>query len=573
MVDTLPPTGRPLRHERVPRPDIYVGGKPAFVFNRGAVQVSGKDAMIQNISVAQDMVRFVENLFGPRKLIKLIISQEGRTTLTFVTSDLGKILRKVKLEHPVAQLMAGAAMATSRTVGDGSVSTILLSGKILEECGKLLRRGIHPSILGDGLLAAYRRALESVDKRAFTQEGGISQILKVGVEASLTGRLPDEDMDHVANLVLRAIEAVGVENLKRLPSKELVNVKKIVGGSLRESFTLDGIAMYREFMHLSMPRKVNGARIAMVRKELRLPDKKLTRYYSYRFEFNTVEDFREFENSKMRYLKDLTDTVLGSGANVVFVEKGVDDYVIEYLGRKGILLVRRFPPPEVDRVARSTGASPVATPSDLTPDCLGWAEEIEHKKISGQPWLLIGGCRNPGTVDIVLRGVSKYFLDYVEDMIYSSISVCRTLIEDPRVVWGGGALEQAIALELRDFANEFPDKRQVVIRAVAEAFESLPALLGRSAGLDELDVITNLRAQHGNGISSMGVDVAGCCEADMRKTGVVDSWAVKRQAIKGAFEASVSVVRVDEYIKSRRLSPPERHYVERTEKTKESEDV
>ena len=65
---------------------------------------------------------------------KIVLSQSGRDRLIFVTTDLRTILKRIKVEHPVAQLMAGAAFATFQERGDGSVSTVILAGKILEEC-------------------------------------------------------------------------------------------------------------------------------------------------------------------------------------------------------------------------------------------------------------------------------------------------------------------------------------------------------------------------------------------------------------------------------------------------------
>lgn len=551
----------PLTHERITKLEH------TRVLRKGSIRKTGKDALHGNILVAKVMMEFVKSLLGPRRMSKIILSQDGRYLLTFVTTDLKTILKRVKLGHPVAQLMAGAAFSVFKEKGDGSVSTIILAGKILEECEKLIDGGIHPNVVRDGLILSYKKAIETSDKLSFNLQLDLTEIIRLGVHNSLAGKLPYQDREHIATLISDATGILGSKNLLSSEGADIVDVKKITGKSLKESFLVDGVALYREMPNLYMPRRVENARIALIKGELRIPDK-LARYHSYQFELNAVEQFRNFRRNKLKYLKSVTDRILSVGLNVIMLEKGVDEAIVDYLARKNILLVRRFPPPEVDRVAKATGAFAVASIDDLDPSCLGWAKVVEHKKIGGQPWLFIRGCKNPKTIDIVLRGSCKYLLDDIERIIKGAVLVARTLVKESRLVYGGGAFEEEVALALNRYAPRIRDKRQLVVKAVARAFESIPRLLGKSVGMDEIDVITELRARHSKGETSTGVDVVGSQIADMSELRVFDSLAVKKQVIKAAFETALTVIHVDDYIKCRELPEPEKYYAKRIEKTK-----
>jgi len=552
----------PLRHERVPRVEH------TRVLRKGSIRKTGKDALHGNILVAKVMTEFVKSLLGPRRMSKIVLSQSGRDVLTFVTTDLKTILKKAKLRHPVAQLMAGAAISTSKEIGDGSVSTIILAGKILEECEKLIDDGVHPNVIREGLILSYKKAMETSDKLSFNLQLDLTEIIRLEVHNSLTGKLPYQDREHIATLISNATRILGAKNLLSSEGANIVDVKKIKGKSIKESFLVDGVALYREMPNIYMPKKVENARIALIKGELRIPDK-LTRYHDYEFELNAVEQFYNFRRSKLNYLKSVADKILRVGVNVIMLEKGVDTAISDYLARQNILLVRRFPPPEVDRVAQATGAFAVASLNDLDPSCLGWAEVVEHRKIGGEPWLLIRGCKNPKTVDIVLRGSSKYLLDDIERIVKGTVLLARTLVKEPRLVFGGGAFEEEVALAFDRYAPKIKDKRQLIVKAAAKAFESIPRLLCKSAGMDEIDSITELRARHSKGETSVGVDVNNSQLADMSKLKIFDSLAVKKQVIKTAFETALTVIHVDDYVKCKELPEPEKYYAQRIEKTKD----
>jgi len=554
----LDSTRGPLAHEKVPLPDIYEDGRPVYILSRGTTRRTGREVLRENIQVAQVMVEFVKDLFGPYRMVKMI--SEGK--ITYVTSDLLTALRKTPLCHPAAQLIAGAAVATYRECGGGAASTVILAGKILEKCQQLLDLGVHPNTMADGLLVAFDKVLEIANKLAMRSTVDESEFIKDVVRRSLSGKLPAYEEEHLARLISQLVKTIGVENLSSSERSDVIDFKKVLGGSLSESEIIDGLILYKEIPHMDMPKAMKDAKIALVKGRLRL-DRKLGRYDNRKICLDSHEELSRFERSKRDLLRGFLQNIIQVGVNVLMVEEGIDDFLLEYLAELGILAIRRFPPQEFDRVAKATGATIITDVYDVAPSDLGWAEVVEERKINRQPWLCIRGCKNPRTVDVLLRGTTNELLDDVERVVKGALPMIKALHEDGRLVWGGGSFEEEISASLRNYANEFEDKRQLTVNAVADAFECLPILLGETVDMKGIDVIAELRAKHAKGERSAGIDLAEKSIADMHALKIYDLYAMRLQTIKTAFETALTILRIDDFIIGRKLSEPELAYMKR----------
>jgi len=557
------PRLKPLSHERVPVPDIYVDGKPALVLDKRAKRRDKEDTLRENLAAAAFMQDLARTIFGPRSLIKLVSTHEGNYPLTFVTSDLQSVLKRIQIKHPAAQIIAGAAIATHREKGDGCVSTMLLATGLLSECKRLLEHKTHANVLVDGLTLAYHRIVAQASKLIIRKTDTQLDVIGLAIGNSLGGKLFDDDRRVVQGLLSEAVKTVGVSELRGPDSRWVVDVKKVQGGTLADSHVVTGIALTQEIPHDKMPRTVKGAKIALIEKELRIPDKKITRYEDYKFAFSSPQEMSGFEKSKKTYLEGLASNIIAANANVVLVEGGVDDFLFEYFANRGILLLRRFPHVEFERVNRVVGGRMIPYGLEITDEDLGWADLIEERKIGKQKLVYIEGCKKPKSVDIVLRGGVKWSLDDIERVMMGAVKSATTAARDPRLVWGGGAFEFELARNLTAYARRIKDRRQLVLEAVAEAFESIPGILGESAGLKAMDVTSELRYRHAKGEKSAGIDVKSGRIMSMSALGVLDLLDVKLQAITSAFETAITILRINELIVGAELSKPERSYLER----------
>lgn len=556
----------PLFHEAVPLPSEYIHDQPVYIIRKGSAESLGKPAVKENIAAAKALASMFKSLLGPNRMQKLLIVQEGRSELLFQTSDMRTILKKIRLEHPIAQFLAGAAVSASTETGSGAVSTLLLSSQILVECESLIDKGLHQNDIAEGLVLAYKFVLNALDELSFKLNCSTIETINKCINCEIRGKVPYHD-EHIASLLSQVINTIGLDPLKSPDTELHIDVKKIVGGAVKDSFVVNGIALFREPFHPRMPRRVVRAKIAVIKGELRIPNKKISRYQDYSFDFDEPNYWTNFERKRREFLDLISRSIFDVGANVVAVEKGVDELLIEKFADHNIMLVMRFPPPEFDRFIKIIGAVPVVNTDQLDPSYLGYAEIVEHEKINNEYWVFFKGCKNTRNIDIVLRGANKYIIDDIEKIINNVIRLARAVTRDDRVVWGGGAIEEEISLLLQKYAEKIPDKKQLVIEAVAKAFEIIPYTLIESIGMDPIDGLARIRNEHMLGNKSFGVDVINASLGDVSKHDIIDPLIVKRQIINSAFEAAYTVMRIDHLVKCKQLSEPERYYIERVKKT------
>src|SRR5260370_8200831 len=127
------------------------------------------------------------------------------------------------------------------------------------------------------------------------------------------------------------------------------------------------------------------------------------------------------EEEKM--LKDMTDKVANSGANVLLCEKGIDEVAQHYLAKKGILAVRRVKQSDMEKLVKATGGKVVSNVNDLRPEDLGFAKLVEERKVADDKMTFVEGRRNPKAVTILVRGGGDRLVADTERHIHNPSSI------------------------------------------------------------------------------------------------------------------------------------------------------
>ncbi len=240
----------------------------------------------------------------------------------------------------------------------------------------------------------------------------------------------------------------------------------------------------------------------------------------------------------------------------MITQKGIDEVAQHFLAKKGILAVRRVKRSDIEKVAKATGAKIVTSLRDMKPEYLGYAELVEERKVGEDKMVFIEGAKNPKSVTILLRGANDMLLDEAERNIKDALHGLRNILREPKIVGGGGAVEVELALKLKEFARSVGGKQQLAIEAYAEALETIPTVLAESAGMDALETLLKLRSLHSQGYKFAGVNVLeGKIEEDMTKINVYEPVLVKKQVIKSASEAAISILKIDDVIAA---APPKK---------------
>jgi chaperonin GroEL (HSP60 family) len=252
----------------------------------------------------------------------------------------------------------------------------------------------------------------------------------------------------------------------------------------------------------------------------------------------------------------MAERVSKSGATVVICQKGIDDMAQHFLARKGIIAVRRAKKSDMEKLAKATGGKIVTKLDDIKPQDLGYAELVEERRIGDDKMTFVEGCKNPQAVTILIRGGTDRLIAEAERSLHDALCVIRDIIQEPRVVAGGGAPEIEMSKTLRKHAEKLPGKEQLAVKVFAEALESIPTTLAENAGLQPIDVLSELRSRHDAGETWSGLEVRQGKVQDMSKVGVFEPLTVKKQIIKSSSEAACMLLKIDDIIAAGKMKAP-----------------
>ncbi len=528
-------------------------GVPVLILKEGTQRTYGREALRSNILAAKVMAELLKTSLGPRGLDKMLVDAFGDIT---ITNDGATIVKEMEVQHPAAKLLVEVAKAQDAEVGDGTTSVVVLAGVLLEKAEKLLDDNIHPSIIIEGYTKAMNKALETLDQVAVKvdveDEAVLRRIAETTIASKYMGHGPERDI--LLNLVVEAIKTIAEKRPDGGYNVDLdyVKIEKKKGGSLRDSQLIRGIVLDKEVVHPGMPKRVEKAKILVLDAplEIQKPD------ISTKIRVTNVEELDKFLEEETKVLKEMVEKIASVGANVVITQKGIDDVAQHFLAKKGILAVRRVKRSDIEKLARATGAKIVTSLRELKPEYLGYADLVEERRVGEDKMVFIEGAKNPRSVTILLRGANDMLLDEAERNIMDALHSLRNIMREPKIVGGGGAVEVELSERLREYARTIGGKEQMAIEAFAEALEVIPTVLAETAGMDALDTLLDLRALHAKGYKFAGVNVIeGRIEEDMTKINVYEPLLVKKQVLKSASEAAISLLKIDDVIAA---APPKK---------------
>jgi thermosome len=538
------------------------GGIPVLILKEGTQRSYGREALRNNILAAKVLAEMLKTSLGPRGLDKMLIDSFGDVT---VTNDGATIVKEMEVQHPAAKLLVEIAKAQDAEVGDGTTSVVVLAGALLDKAEALLEQNIHPTLIIEGYTKAMNKALELLDKIAVpvdvNNDENLRKIATTTIGSKYSGQGPEREK--LVELAVNAIKIIAEPKPEGGYNVDLDNVKieKKKGGGLMDSMLVRGIVLDKEVVHPGMPKRVTNAKIAVLDAPLEIQKPDITT----KIRVTDVEQLDSFLEEETKILKDMVEQIAATGANVVITQKGIDDVAQHFLAKKGILAVRRVKRSDVEKLARATGAKIVTSIRDLKPESLGYADLVEERKVGNDKMVFIEGAKNPRSVTILLRGANDMLLDEAERNLNDVLHGLRNIMREPKILGGGGAPEIELALRLREFAATVGGKEQLAIEAFADALETIPSVLAESAGMDPLDAVMQLRSLHSKGLKFAGVDVLnGKTADDMISVNVYEPLLVKKQVIKGAAEAAIALLKIDDLIAA---APPKKE-----EKGKEGEE-
>jgi len=510
--------------------------QPIIILPEDAKRTIGRDAQRNNIMAARIVADTVKTTLGPKGMDKMLVDSTGSIT---VTNDGVTILEEMEIEHPAAKMIVEVAKTQDKEVGDGTTTAVMLAGRLLENAEKLLDQKIHPTVITKGYRLASEKAQELI-KALSVDISSSDDILKELVYTSLASKNASAKKEKFASIIVKAVKQISDTNT------DLNNIKieKVRGEGIEDTELVEGIVLDKERVSVDMPIRIENAKIALIDAalEIKAPETET------KISVSSPEQLQSFLEREERLLKEMVWRIKQSGANVVFCQKGIDDVAQYYLAKESIYACRRVAKSDMEKLAKATSARIISNLNDIRAEELGFSQIVEEVRENDEAMTYVRGCKNPKALTILIRGGTENVISEIERALKDGMGVVASVLKDKKILAGAGAIEVELAKRLRDYSQSLGGREQLAIEEFAAALEFIPITLAENAGLDPIDILTELRARHMKGETNAGINLLKGKIEDSINAGIIEPIRIKQQAVDSATEVAVMILRIDDVI-------------------------
>ncbi|NCN99223.1 thermosome subunit [Candidatus Pacearchaeota archaeon CG10_big_fil_rev_8_21_14_0_10_35_219] len=510
--------------------------KPIYILPENVQRTLGKDAQRNNILAARVVSEVVRTTLGPKGMDKMLVDSVGNIV---VTNDGVTILEEMEIDHPAAKMVVEIAKTQEEEVGDGTTTVAMLAGKLLENAENLLDKKIHPTVIAKGYRLAAEKAKEILNGMGIDVDS--RDVLRKIAVTAMTGKGAEGNREKLADLIVSSVDQV---SSGREVEVDDIKIEKIKGDEIGNSELIQGIVLDKEVANDSMPKRVEDARIALIDFPLELKSPEAEAKISV----SSPEQLQSFIESEERYLKEITDRIIMSGTNVIFCQKGIDDVAQYYLAKAGIMACRRTAKSDMEKLSRATGGKIVSNIEGVNDNNFGKSKMVEEIKKNDDGMIYVRGCENPRAVTILVKASTGHVVDEIERAVKDGLGDVIAAVKSGKVVTGGGAIEIELAKRLRQYSRTLGGREQLAVEEFANALEFIPETLAENAGLDPIDILTELKKRHEDGMERDGLNLFNNKIENCFEAGIVEPLKVKTLAINSASEVAVMILRIDDVL-------------------------
>ncbi len=529
--------------------------KPVVLMPEDIQRIMGKDAQRNNILAAKMVAEMIKTTLGPKGVDKMLVSP---TNEIIVTNDGVTILDEMQIEHPAAKMMVEIAKTQESEVGDGTTTAVMIAGKLLENAEKLLEKKIHPTVITKGYQLAAEKSQEILNEIALKITPEDNDVLKQVAMTAMTGKGAEGFKEKFAEIIVQAIKQVGnfhPSNSTQPDDQNSTNwnidlndikIEKSKGDGIKDTELISGIVLDKEKVSVDMPSVVNDAKIVLIDFPLELKNPEIDTKIS----ISSPDQLQSFINQEEKTIKEMVEKVKASGTNVIFCQKGVDDFAQYLLSKERIYVCRRVAKSDMEKISKATSGKIVSNLNELNPTELGHAKIVEEIKHGDDTLTYIRGCQNPKALTILIRGGTEHVIDEIERAIKDGLGDVVASLKSQLIVPGGGAIEIELARRLRHFGQSLSGREQLAVEEFASALEFIPTTLAENAGLDPIDVLTELKSRHDAQERNVGLNLFNNKIENVLEARILEPLKIKTQAINSASEVAIMILRIDDVIAS-----------------------
>lgn len=570
--------------------------QPIILLKSGTEASKGPGLIVANINACEQLVQSIRTTLGPRGQDKLIQSYKGIN----ITNDGATIMQLLNVVHPAARILVEISESQDAEIGDGTTSVVLLAGELLGEAKSFIEDGVNAQLIVAGYRKACRLALARSEQVAINLETKTEQerkelVMRVA-ETSLNSKLLSNHKKLFGAMCYEAVSRLDPAAM----NKNMVGIKKVAGGSVEDSFLVDGVAFAKTFSYAGFenaPKKFdNGPKILLLQIELEIKAEK----ENAEIRVETAADYQKMIDSEWEIIYEKLDAIVNSGANIVLSRLAIGDLATQYLADRKVFCAGRVDELDMKRTSKACGGKILRTVSQIRPEDLGTCDSFEEIQIGKErfnvfrnaPTSELAQTSRAQSATIILRGGACQFIDEAERSLNDAIMTASRALSSSKLVAGGGALDTHLSCYLSREAEKIEGKQQLIIKAFARALDVIPRVLASNSGLDAIQVLNELRATHfaslekdaaedkasgdvsGSsanidwvGVDCMGLNTPASDEALEKEEGVrsgvtntltasvLEPLGVKLNSYSAATEAACAILSIDELIKNPKSNP------------------
>ena len=259
----------------------------------------------------------------------------------------------------------------------------------------------------------------------------------------------------------------------------------------------------------------------------------------------------EIEAAEREKMRAKVAAIIGHGINVFVNRQLIYNFPEELFADAGVCAVEHADFDGIERLALVTGGEIASTFDDAGRLTLGSAALVEEIMVGDDRMIHFSGCARAEACSIVLRGASMHVLDEAERSLHDALCVVRCLLQKRFLVPGGGAPEAGLSWRLAGWAKTLGGMEAYCAKAFADALEVIPYTLAENAGLNPIEVVTELRNRHARGQAHAGINVRKGGVTDMLAESVVQPLLVTTSALRLSTECVRMILKIDDIVPTR----------------------
>lgn len=499
----------------------------------------GKSQLQSNINCWKGISDYISSTLGPYGLDKMFVHRGG----ILITNDGATILKRMNYSNPAAKLLLSISENQDEEVGDGTTSVVLLASELLQKLKQLLCAEFDNTIILETLEELKECCLDTLKGLVIKFDENV--LLKVA-ETALNSKLLAYEKNRFARMLVDLFRpsfdiAEKMSNCEIDGSAKEVNlaIKKIPGGSVKDSLLLNGVAFEKCFTYAGFeqqPKYIENPKVVCLNIELEWKAER----DNAEVKITGVEEYQKVVDAEWLSIKRKLDKIVKSGANVVLSKLPVGDLATQYFAKHNVFCSGRVENEDLKRVSTLCKCLISSSISNIH---VGGCDIFEEKQIGKFRFNFFRNSKCWANT-IILRGPGLTMLDEMERSLNDAIMVVKKCAISNEIVCGGGSVEMELSRVLKVKAGDFGNKKLFVSTCVAQAFEIIPFTLAFNFRLDPIVVLQKLRKSHLKGDKFTGVNLSDNL-ADMREKSVYEPLSVKENMIKAAFSAVKSLIAVD----------------------------